>query len=157
MTFQPQPEELPSQPADLWQAILVLGQSLTENAQQQHGGTRMHQEAIMQLLDQLNAVLTTKESGNGPRHREPHMYNGNPHDLNNFLHEMTNALHLQHHALVTDSDKVLYFSFYLKDGSASSWYSSIKASRPDLLHNYPRFIEMFKAHFNDSGKHGTAL
>lgn len=62
------------------------------------------------------------------------------------------------HALVTDYDKALYFSGYLKDGSPKSWYYTIKNSslRSHLLHDWEGFLDAFRNHFGDSDRQSSA-
>ncbi|KAG5646036.1 hypothetical protein DXG03_004459 [Asterophora parasitica] len=70
---------------------------------------------------------------------------------------MRNAFWLQCCALTTNYNCVIYFSFYLKDGSPASWYASIEKLRPNLLSNYHEFLEAFVHCFDDTDKHATAL
>ncbi|KAG6843308.1 hypothetical protein H0H87_005966, partial [Tephrocybe sp. NHM501043] len=85
------------------------------------------------------------------------MFDGTVSQVEGFLCEIQNALQLQHQALVTDYDKVLYFSFYLKDRNPLAWYASIEKCHPHLLDDFNGFVAIFKEHFDDTDKHATAL
>ncbi|KAG6843165.1 hypothetical protein H0H87_007295, partial [Tephrocybe sp. NHM501043] len=85
------------------------------------------------------------------------MFDGTVSQVEGFLHEIQNALRLQRRALITDYDKVLYFSFYLKDGNLLAWYASIEKCHPHLLDDFNGFVAVFKEHFDDTNKHATAL
>ncbi|KAG6840466.1 hypothetical protein C0991_006562 [Blastosporella zonata] len=175
------PENL--QPGDLWQIIQAVGTTVHDNAQQRAVKNGAILSALQELkqqahqnsqipsiptmcppspppvpLLQLPPVFILVSNGVGaPKVCKLHMFDSSVSQVNGFLHEITAALHLQRRSLVTDYDKVLYFSFYLKDGSPIAWYSSIQNYHPELLNNYNTFVNAFIQHFDDSNKHAMAL
>ncbi|KZT06774.1 uncharacterized protein LAESUDRAFT_633193, partial [Laetiporus sulphureus 93-53] len=52
--------------------------------------------------------------------------------------------------LMSDYDKSIYMSTWLKDGSLKSWFWVIEKIKPQLLHDHAILIENFHAHFGDS-------
>ncbi|KZT01580.1 uncharacterized protein LAESUDRAFT_739082 [Laetiporus sulphureus 93-53] len=59
-------------------------------------------------------------------------------------------MHLAHCHLVTDYDKSLYMSTWLKDGSPKSWFWAIEKTKPELLNDHAALVEDFRKHFGDS-------
>ncbi|KAF5372651.1 hypothetical protein D9615_009824 [Tricholomella constricta] len=169
---------------ELWRIVHAVGKSVSEDTAQRKSDNSAILDAIRELKNQQNsnhtpasftssmpplssdvsaplqvptAPVQGAEGSGVPKVREPRMYDGTVAQLSSFLREINNALHLQRRSLPTDYDKVLYFSFYLKDGSPASWYASIEKTRPELFHDFRGFYQAFVEHFDDTDKHATAL
>lgn len=87
--------------------------------------------------------------------REPRMYNGTTAEVEPFIDEIETNIRLQR--MHDDLDKTGYFSTYLKDGNAKTWYYTIKSYNVSLLSDFPAFLAAFRAHFADPNYSRTAL
>ncbi|KAJ3007948.1 hypothetical protein NUW54_g3346 [Trametes sanguinea] len=79
--------------------------------------------------------------------REPRMFSGKADDVEPFIREVKACVQLQRSGFVTDEDKTLYFSLYLKPGAAESWYNAIRINQPGLLMNFDAFVRAFVKRF----------
>ena len=133
---------------DILTAIVGLGRA--------HEHTIQAQNRTAQLLEDLahRAATNPAPAPAGPagtvRFHEPRLFNGKASEVDAFLREIKTVTKLQSRALVTDADKIAYFSTYLQDGGPSAWYHALELRRPHLLADYDGFIEAFKEHFQDT-------
>lgn len=84
-----------------------------------------------------------------PRFKQPTEFDGNASRVESFLNSIETAVSLQRAQLPTDNDKALFLSTYLKDGSPTSWFATVKATAPHLLHNFSGLLQHFRTHFGD--------
>lgn len=89
--------------------------------------------------------------------REPRLFKGNATEVDAFVDEVLSAVELSRSSLPTDMDKALYLSTYLDNGSPRSWFTAIRRTNDDLLHDFDALIEDFRQHFGDPDTEGTAL
>jgi hypothetical protein len=107
----------------LWEAIVALGchatsfnNAFTASQQQQ---VQAHEVTINMLLDYIQSTTSIDGSvvpKGGLKFCEPHVFDGKIKVDCPFLDEIESAVWLQCQALITDYDKALYLSGYLKDG-----------------------------------------
>ncbi|KAF8221734.1 hypothetical protein L208DRAFT_1326266 [Tricholoma matsutake] len=77
------------------------------------------------------------------------MFNGKVKSVRPFLDKIESAVWLQWHTLITDYDKALFLSGYLKDGSPKSWYYTINNSATWAHLLWAAFLQAFHDHFGD--------
>ncbi len=96
-----------------------------------------------------NAATTSTSSARPAtvKVREPRMFSGKADDVEPFIREVKACVQLQRGAFLTDEDKTLYFSLYLKSGAAESWYNAVQINEPALLTNFDSFIRAFVKRF----------
>lgn len=82
--------------------------------------------------------------------REPRMFSGKADDVEPFIREVKTYIQLQRGAFVTDNDKTLFFSLYLKSGVAESWYNAVCINEKALLQDFDAFIRAFIARFQST-------
>ncbi|KAL1952376.1 hypothetical protein VTO73DRAFT_1525 [Trametes versicolor] len=75
--------------------------------------------------------------------RKPHMFLGKADDVELFICEVKACVQLQRGTFLTDVNKTLYFSLYLKSDTAKSWYNTVQINEPALLTNFYSFIRVF--------------
>jgi len=155
----------------LWCAIYAMGHNFDSIVNRQTSNAQANGKTLAALADCITNMPTNPIVVNNPAPpvaaggggssapcvREPRMFDGSDHLVDSFVREITNSLFLQCRSIVTDRKKCLYLGFYLKDGSPSSWYTSVKKNCPDLLDDYNAFLTAFTEHFEDSNRYVTAL
>ncbi len=75
------------------------------------------------------------------------MLSGKADDVELFIREVKACVQLQRGAFLTDEDKTLYFSLYLKSGTAELWYNTVQINEPALLTNFDSFSRAFFKRF----------
>ena len=165
----PQADPQPNPEVSLLEAVVALGahaatfnRAFNEN---QENHVKAHEATINALIERIQAMPLGGRPTSDPatpkgrlKFREPRVFDGKVKSVRPFLDEIESAVWLQRHALVTDFDKFLYLSGYLKDGSPKSWYYSIRNTpeRAYLLNDWDGVLEDFRSHFGDSDRHATA-
>ncbi|KAJ3550821.1 hypothetical protein NMY22_g186 [Coprinellus aureogranulatus] len=124
----------------LWRAIYALGRNVDSFVGRQEVEAEAGRRALDAIVQRLTEIGSSSSRNVGvPKFREPRMFTGAADQVDGFLREIENALYLQRNSLTTDRDRVVYFSFYLGDGSPGSWYRTVEIRNREtgLLDNYP--------------------
>ena len=80
---------------------------------------------------------------------DPRPFTGNPEDARGYITQIEDRLTSTLAPVMTDKDKIVYFSSYLALGAPQRWHSSVVNTKPNLLRDYAAYVEEFKAHFID--------
>ncbi|PIL30361.1 hypothetical protein GSI_07546 [Ganoderma sinense ZZ0214-1] len=82
--------------------------------------------------------------------REPVMFNGAADNVEPFLRDVEVHFRLQRAALVTDADRVGFFSMYLGSGTPESWFNAVTRQHPILLADWPSLKADFLRRFQST-------
>jgi hypothetical protein len=80
---------------------------------------------------------------------DPHPFTGLPEDACSYIMQIDDCLTSSLAPVMTEKDKIVYFSSYLALGAPQRWHSSVVNTKPLLLTDYATYVDEFKAHFID--------
>ena len=80
---------------------------------------------------------------------DPNKFTGKSQDVNSYVKTIKSRISSAPGTFASDFQMTTYFASWLGPGIPEKWYQGIRESQPDILHDYPGFIQAFTNHFGD--------
>ena len=80
---------------------------------------------------------------------DPNKFTGKSQDVDLYVKTIESPISSAPGTFASDFQMTTYFASWLGSGVPKKWYQGICESQPNILHNYPGFIQAFTNHFGD--------
>ena len=80
---------------------------------------------------------------------DPNKFTGKSQDVDSYVKTIESQISSAPGTFASNFQMTTNFASWLGSRILEKWYQGICESQPDILHDYPNFIEAFKNHFGD--------